>query len=374
MLKAIIFPVIQGPTKWIGLRFTYDKSKVQEIKALKGSWWSKSATAWIIPYHKVNFERIEHIFEHQVTVLNETLELASTGISPSGVKVAPPRFSQLSEAQQHSLTMMEQKMMLKRYGYKTRKGYLGSIRNFLGNMDGTPPQDLTTERAEYWVLQQITHKNIAESTQNVHINALLFYYREVLGFSVESFKIERPRATSKLPEILSVDEVKQLLNSCENLKHRAILTCIYAGGLRLNELVQLRVQDVHFDRGQIIIKSAKGKKDRVVMLAKQLEPLLLEYLENYKPKYWLIEGQEGGQYSARSVQAILRAGVQKSGINPMATVHTLRHSFATHLLEAGTDLRTIQVLLGHSSSKTTEIYTHVSNKHLKQVKSPIDLW
>jgi integrase/recombinase XerD len=234
------------------------------------------------------------------------------------------------------------------------------------------PSELTVKDAEYWILQQIAHKNIAESTQNVHISALLYYFREVLGFPVYELNIERPREATKLPEVFSKEEVELLLKSCENVKHKCILTTIYAGGIRLNELLQLRVQDLHFDRNQMSIKAAKGKKDRFVMFPEKLQKVLQGYLVEYQPKYWLFEGQSGGQYSARSVQAILREGVKKTGINPMGTVHTLRHSFATHLLENGTDLRTIQHLLGHSDIKTTEIYTHISNKHLEKVKNPLD--
>ncbi|CAA6799673.1 MAG: Site-specific recombinase XerD [uncultured Aureispira sp.] len=143
-------------------------------------------------------------------------------------------------------------------------------------------------------------------------------------------------------------------------------------GLRLGETLNLRKQDIHLDRKQIVIKDAKGKKDRYVMLSEKLWKVLAQYIAEYKPIYGLFEGKNGGRYSASSVQSIFRSGVDKAGINPLATVHTLRHSFATHLLESGTDLRTIQVLLGHSSSKTTEIYTHISNKPLQNVKSPLD--
>ena len=169
-----------------------------------------------------------------------------------------------------------------------------------------------------------------------------------------------------------MEEVKLLLNATVNLKHKTILYTIYSAGLRLGELIQLRKQDIHVDRKQIFIKQTKGKKDRYVVLSNKLMKILKKYLDEYKPDYWLFEGQTSGQYSYSSVQSILRKNVEKAGINPMATVHTLRHSFATHLLENGTDLRTIQILLGHSSSKTTEIYTHVSNKHLQTVKSPLD--
>lgn len=259
------------------------------IKALHGSWWHKQSHSWVIPYHKSNFERLNHLFGKDLTISKVPLELAATGLGSKGKKIRPLKSSPLTEEQIHSLTILEQKMMLKRYAYKTRKSYLCSLRMFLTNSAGKAPNSLTITDAEYWIVQLIAHKNISDSTQNIHINALLYYYREVLG-----------------------------------------------------------------------------------LLSEKLWKVLAQYIAEYKPVYWLFEGKNGGRYSASSVQSILRAGVDKAGINPLTTVHTLRHSFATHLLESGTDLRTIQVLLGHSSSKTTEIYTHISNKHLQDVKSPLD--
>jgi integrase/recombinase XerD len=371
-MKAFLFPIIQGPTKWIGLRFNFDKTKVASIKALHGSWWHKQSRSWVIPYHKANFERLNHLFGKDLTISKVPLELAATGLGSKGQKIRPLKSSPLTEEQIHSLTILEQKMMLKRYAYKTRKSYLCSLRMFLSNSAGKTPNSLTITDAEYWILQLIAHKNISDSTQNVHINALLYYYREVLGQETSLLHIERPRRATKLPEVLSMEEVKLLFSVTKNLKHKGILYTIYSGGLRLGETLNLRKQDIHLDRKQIVIKDAKGKKDRYVMLSEKLWKVLTQYIAKYKPIYWLFEGKNGGRYSASSVQSILRSGVDKAGINPLATVHTLRHSFATHLLESGTDLRTIQVLLGHSSSKTTEIYTHISNKHLQDVKSPLD--
>jgi len=367
-----IFPIIQGTTKWIGVRFDFDKEKVASVKALHGSWWHKASRSWVIPYYKINFERLDHIFQKSLNVLKEPLELAATGLSAEGKHINPLRYCPLTDEQQHSLTILEQKMMLKRYTQMTRKCYLSSVRTFLNSSEGKSPKMLIIADAEYWILQLIAHKNIAESTQNVHINALLYYYREVLGHKVEELHIERPRKATKLPEVLSEEEFERLMATVDNIKHQCILLCIYSGGLRLGEVLNLRVQDLHSDRRSIILKCAKGKKDRPTIYSETLELYIKPYIEEYKPHYWLFEGEQKGKYSARSVQNILRKAVELSGVNPLATVHTLRHSFATHLLENGTDLRTIQILLGHSSTKTTEIYTHVSNKHLQKVKSPLD--
>ncbi|WP_222707012.1 tyrosine-type recombinase/integrase [Neolewinella aurantiaca] len=172
--------------------------------------------------------------------------------------------------------------------------------------------------------------------------------------------------------MLSVEEVRRLFGAISNTKHRCILKIIYGGGLRLSEVVNLRIADIHSDRLQIFVNGGKGKKDRYTTLSAKFLTELRQYFREYQPQHWLFEGQTGGQYSKRSVQAILRKAVDKSGVNPLCTVHTLRHSYATHLLESGVSLRHIQELLGHANSSTTEVYTHVSTAEKQGVISPLD--
>ncbi|MCB9282633.1 MAG: site-specific integrase [Lewinellaceae bacterium] len=261
-------------------------------------------------------------------------------------------------------------LMLKRYSYETVKSYTSHFRQFLRYLEGRPPQEVTKEGIHQYLLTRIRNKKISESTQNGIINAIKFYYEQVLGRERTYYDLQRPKKPKHLPGVLSRAEVVRLLEATSNLKHRSILTVIYSAGLRLNEVIKLRRADLHPDRGQVFIKGGKGKKDRYSILSPRVWALLQAYLAEYKPRYWLFEGQDGGAYSKRSVQQILRRGVAKSGINPFATVHTLRHSFATHLHDAGTDIRKIQEILGHDSIKTTEIYTHLVSKD--PLKSPFD--
>ena len=169
-----------------------------------------------------------------------------------------------------------------------------------------------------------------------------------------------------------MEEVAQLFEVTENLKHKCLLMVIYSAGLRVSEALNLKIKDIDSQRMQIQVRNAKGGKDRHSLLSESLLPLLREYFQLYQPKEYLFEGERGGAYSARSAQSVLRQAVSKTNIRKRVTLHTLRHSFATHLLEGGTDLRYIQTLLGHNSSKTTEIYTHVSTKALGEIKSPLD--
>jgi len=203
-------------------------------------------------------------------------------------------------------------------------------------------------------------------------NAIKFYYERVLGGQRNVYLIDRPKGEKTLPVVLDQEEVCAILNATTNLKHKAILMTIYSAGLRISEAINLKINAIDSQRMQIRVEQAKGKKDRYTVLSVKTLEVLRQYFQVYKPKVWLFEGQTGGQYSDRSIQAILKDAVAKTKIIKRVTVHTLRHSFATHLLENGTDLRYIQTLLGHESSKTTEIYTHVTTKGFEQIKSPLD--
>ncbi len=196
----------------------------------------------------------------------------------------------------------------------------------------------------------------------------------VICIRLHSKKIDiiRPNRPQKLPHVLTEREVERLLQAADNFKHRCILMLVYSAGLRLGEVLRLRMLDLQPEKHRILIRGGKGKKDRCTILSEKAFRKLREYFQVYKPVDWVFEGAQGGPYSERSVQNIFTRAKIKSGINPHATVHTLRHSFATHILEKGVDLRYIQDLLGHESSKTTEIYTHITKKGWDKLKSPLD--
>lgn len=199
-----------------------------------------------------------------------------------------------------------------------------------------------------------------------------FLYGEVIKRPIDfdfSIKMKKP---SRLPEVLSVSEVERLLNSFTNLKHKAIFTLCYSAGLRVGEILNLKISDIDSKRLQIRIVQAKGKKDRYSLLAPNVLTLLRLYVGEYKPKEFLFEGQNGGKYSSASIQNLMRRHRKLANIKKKATPHTLRHSFATHLLDNGTDIRFIQELLGHKHISTTQMYTHVSTRHIKSIKSPVE--
>jgi integrase/recombinase XerD len=199
------------------------------------------------------------------------------------------------------------------------------------------------------------------------------YFKTCRDTKIEVDKIHRPKRAKILPNVLSKEEVKAILDAHSNLKHKAMLSMIYSCGLRRSELLNLKFSDIDSKRNIVIIRQSKGKKDRITPLSAKILDLLRRYYKEYSPKTYLFEGQEKNtQYSARSLEEVLKKSVKLASINKPVTLHWLRHSYATHLLESGTDLRYIQELLGHNSSKTTEIYTHVSTKNIQQIKSPFD--
>lgn len=270
-----------------------------------------------------------------------------------------------------AVILLEEELRLKRYSFRTIKTYKNAFRLFLIHYDDIQPEDITEIQIRAYLAYKIGER-ISESYQNQIINAIKFYYEKVLKQERKTYYLPRPKKPEKLPNVLTEGEVVKFLQSIDNLKHKCMMMLIYSAGLRLSEVVNLRLADVNIAQMLLFVKGGKGKKDRATVLSTKALELLKEYIKLYNPTDFVFDGQYGGQYSVRSVQNIFTEAKIKSEINPYATVHTLRHSFATHLLENGTPLRYIQELLGHQSIKTTEIYTHITDKGRKNVKSPLD--
>ena len=316
----------------------------QKMKSIKGAFW-KPELGWLLPANDSNLERLNKLFDDEM--------------------------AQPESAHEEALIRLKEQLMLKRYSYHTVKAYCNFFAAFLVYFHDYEPTNIKKEQIKAYLLQQIKEKSWSESAQNQAVNAIKFYFEKVLEQERVFYDL-RPKAEQKLPQVLSEEEVKRLLKVVKNIKHKTILALIYSAGLRLSESVNIRLTDILPDRKQIFIKAGKGKKDRYVILSDKVFVFIQKYQEIHKPDYWLFEGMDGGQYSKRSVQNIMKRAVKNSGVNPYATVHTLRHSFATHLLERGMDLRYIQHLLGHGSIKTTEIYTHVRKHAENKLKSPLD--
>jgi site-specific recombinase XerD len=264
-----------------------------------------------------------------------------------------------------------QKLELNRYAANTAKIYVHYFRVFMNDFEGKKLLEIT-ERDILDYMQGLVHIGKSDTYLNQMLNAIKFYYETVMEMPNRFYSINRPRKKQQLPKVISKAEVKLLLDSVKNEKHRCIVELLYSAGLRCNELLHLKPEHIDSERMVIRIVHGKGGKDRLTILSPKLLTRLRSYYKEYKPKEYLFEGARGGLYTAASVRKIIRIAAKKAGLTQHVTPHTLRHSFATHLLEAKTDLRYIQSLLGHNSTKTTEVYTHVATKNISSIESPLD--
>lgn len=261
----------------------------------------------------------------------------------------------------------------RRFSPNTIKVYSETVLIFLKFHSDKQPHEIDNRDIERFNKEYILARNLSSSFQNQFVNAVKLYFQVVQNRNLQPSLIIRPKREKLLPNVLSKEEVKSILDAARNVKHKMMLSLIYSCGLRCGELIALKPEHIDSKRMIVIIKQSKGKKDRIVPLSEKILLQLREYFKSFRPKNYLFEGQVVGEkYDARSLQNVLKQNVKRAGIRKPVTLHWLRHSYATHLLEAGTDLRYIQELLGHSSSKTTEIYTHVSTHNLQKIKSPFD--
>lgn len=265
------------------------------------------------------------------------------------------------------------KLSQKNYATSTQETYIHFIKDFTLFCSS---KNLSYKNGVTTYMQDLITKQYAISTQNQAINAIKFFLENILGMEKQYINVDRPFKPKYIPTVLSLSEVKQVFDNTPNLKHKSILKTIYGCGLRISEVLSLKIEDIDSSRDCLIIKQAKGRKDRVLPLPSELLQDLRDYYKIYRPKKYLFEGRKTNDgtpapYSASSIRAVLKKALLKSKIRKKVTPHTLRHSYATHLYEHGVSLRSIQVLLGHNSSKTTEIYTHVSNIHINKTPSPL---
>ena len=264
------------------------------------------------------------------------------------------------------------KLEFKRYSINTARTYISCFEKFMNTFKNKNLIEISEEDIQHY-LNHLAQRGVSSSQLNQTINSIKFYYELILKMPNRFYSIERPFKERKLPKVLSKEEVFKIINSTNNIKHKCILSLLYSSGLRRQELLNLKLSDIDSKRMMISINQGKGKKDRLTILSEKVLYDLRIYVKEWGPLNYLFEGGHGKQYSATSVKSILNRAAKKAGIYQKVTPHMLRHSFATHLLEAGTDLRYIQKILGHNSSKTTEIYTHVASNHFISIQNPLDL-
>jgi integrase/recombinase XerD len=349
------------------IHFPKQENAINQLKKIPEVRWSQTLAAWYTIHSKENFQ----------TIVN-TMRMFGY-VDYSGFKTTEPEKITSTpgpiipkETQEH-LDNFKRWMQSRRYSANTIKTYSEAVKSFLlfhhtKKVDQINNQDLLDYNNDY-----ILKNKLSASYQNQVVNGVKLFFRQIEGRKLDIELVHRPKRPKQLPNVLSKAEVKMILEAHVNIKHRVMLSLIYSCGLRRSELLNLKPVDIDSGRNLIIIRQSKGRKDRIVPLSDKILQMLRDYFKMYKPKIWLFEGQYSGEsYDERSLSNVLKQALMKTQINKPVSLHWLRHSYATHLLEAGTDLRYIQEILGHSSSRTTEIYTHVSTNSIQLIQSPFD--
>lgn len=373
-----MLPVIQLNEQTIGLKtffylsFRFNREIYARCNALEGILWDKLEKCWVAHSDQIHLESLKEAFVGIAEIVFIHRALESVDYRKQQLKPVDflPSINPEFEA---VLFSFDRFLKSKRYSEKTTSVYMNALRVFLRFIQPSTISEITNNDLIHFNNAYILAHNFSPSYQNQVVNAVKLFFGALYQHKMDLDLVHRPRREKKLPNVLSKDEVKLILDSTRNVKHRMMLSVIYACGLRRGELLNLKPTDILSDRGLIHIHQSKGKKDRVVPISDKLIELLRDYYKFYRPKYWLFEGQTPGtRYSEASLQKVLKIAIYKAKIKKPVTLHWLRHSYATHLLEGGTDLRYIQELLGHNSSRTTEIYTHVSEKNIQKIISPFD--
>jgi site-specific recombinase XerD len=399
METVILKPLHHRGQECVGIHFEKNNAIQLLIQRQAGARWSKTNTCWYVPLSKENYQQLATILKGKAGLNNEELKEyllgkkkvnklsaipgkphPATEAKNNSVKNTIPAQQRalrypVSKENKEALLKFQQTLALKSYSPSTIRTYTNEFVQFLQTIKDNKASDFTTARIKDYMQYCFEKLRLSENTLHSRVNALKFYYEQVLGQEKFFWEIPRPKKHLILPKVLGEEELRRLFAAANNLKHKAILFTAYSAGLRVSEVINLRLQDIDRERKQLFIYCSKGKKDRYVALS----PLLLDVLESYykmwtpKPTNYLFESNEQGEpYSIRSAQVIFHKAKQNAGISKTISFHGLRHSFATHMLEKGVDVKYIKEILGHFNIKTTERYLHVKRETLINIISPLD--
>jgi integrase/recombinase XerD len=359
-------------SKFIGLKYYPNPAIDAVVHSIPQASWSDTYSMNYVPNTKENVNRIFKLFKGIAWVNSGNFFNNKPSHKDNApISVDSYRKRELEKGYRSCPEEFLRKLEIKKYALNTAKTYINFFENFINHYSEKSLESIDENDIRNY-LQLLVQKDRSHSYLNQTVNSIKFYYEVVMGMPNRFYSIERPRPEHKLPKVISKQEVASLINCTPNIKHRCIISLLYSAGLRRGELLNLKLEDIDSKRMLINIISGKGGKDRVTLLSLTVLNELRQYFKEYRPEKYLFEGAVGHPYSSTSVLAIIKKSSKRAGLKKRITPHMLRHSFATHLLEDGADLRYIQSLLGHSSSKTTEIYTQVTLSHVKNIKSPFD--
>ncbi len=349
------------------IKFTYNEALIKTIKSVPGTLWSHRLKSWYIPLSSKNLSALKQVLKPITNIKNNITTTQLNSIKHQKRKRI------LNKESRETLLGYMQYLKGKCYSDSTVKTYLTLTADLLEFYNDKDVKSINNRSVEIFIEQVMIPKRYAISTHRQFISSLKHFKAYYPECAIEELKLELPKKDKLLPVVLSKEEVIDLIRVTSNLKHRCIIALLYSCGLRVGELLNLKLSDIDIDRRQVHIKRGKGRKDRYVILADSFLPLLNNYVNTFSPKIFVFEGQTSKKYSSESIRAFLKRSCKAAQVNKRVTPHTLRHSYATHLLENGIDIRYIQELLGHSRPETTMVYTHVTKKDLLDIKSPLDI-
>jgi len=358
------------------LKHTFHKDLWRSLLVIEGGKYHSKRRVWQFRdgRHYDHIKKLARSYGFRVQLENSKnrgTEEFMNGGSRSVRHLVPAKESRMSDPHSELISKLRLELRLRNRSGRTIGGYLDCIRSFLIYFTSSDIKSLSMNEIRGYLNQVVIEKGYSYSTINVHISAIKFLYISLYGRSIDEIQIPRPKLGTHFPEVLSIDEVKRLIDSCGNLKHKLVISMLYSTGMRRSEIIGLKVGRIDFASRSIMIRG-KGNKDRVVYMPQKLVKQIDQYTKAYKPVEYLIEGQGGGRYSATSIANIIEKARRRSGIDKRVTPHLLRHSYATHLVTSGVSLSYVQKILGHSSIKTTMIYTHIADNDLKNIENPLD--
>lgn len=358
----------------IGLEFTYDEILIEQCRKLFAR-WSPAHRLWHLPYSESNYRQIRVHFHGLAQIRTADFDLTHKNYLESRKIKGNQKnaaLTSLSKFARQELLDVDRYLEMRRYAKRTRETYGYLLHVFFATIEYQRFDQLTHRVVDAYNTDHVVRAGYSVSYQRQFIGALKIYLKVRPRVSIIPENLERPDRQKRLPTVLSEEEVMRLIGQIPQIKHRTIVATLYATGMRISEVLALRLRDIDFHRNMIHIVQSKGGKDRVIGLSESLKILLANYMRDHHPQIYLFNGQGGGPYSGSSVRQIIHRAARRAGITKKVTPHTMRHSYATHLLDQGVDVRHVQELLGHSKPETTMIYTHVSTKKLMQIRSPFD--
>ena len=368
--KTIIFDEIKNKGRhYILLKFNFDKD-IHKILMGLGCEYNSTKTNYQILNTPSNYKLLIDVLGKLYKL--DLYELKKRYLDRKVNKAPLREVMELNEKGRDWYLRYDRYLSSKRYSEQTIKSYLFSVKQFLAYYSGKDPLDIGNEDVNFYIHNYIVPKGYSISVQRQLVSAIKLFFDYAKGDKMDVEKLVSPQKSNTLPKLLAVSEIKKMLEVSSNLKHKTIIMTLYGTGVRMAELVGLTVKDIDSAQMVIHILGGKGNKDRNVQLSEVLLKQLRIYFKAYRPKVYLFEGQKGGKYSTTAVNAILRKAASRAGLNKRVSAHMIRHSYATHMMDKGVGIRYIQMLLGHKSSKTTEIYTHVSQKNIKNLHNPLD--